>query len=166
MSATSRISRCFGIALVILAVTGSCGHASADQQQAAAATARLKALSESPEAPDLGEIRRLIKAGADVNVRNKFGVTPLIMALQNGHAVVVKLLLAAEADVNAALKTNGVTPLFMASLQGHSKVVKLLLAAGADVNAKTNRGDTPLSIAKMRGHTRVVKFLKEHGAKE
>ena len=66
MSVTSRISPCFGVVILVLAITGSCGHALADQQQANKATARLKALSESPAAPDTAEIRQLINAGADV----------------------------------------------------------------------------------------------------
>ena len=87
---------------------------------------------------DITKIQEAIQSGADVNVRNKYGVTPLLMASQNGHAEVVKLLLAAKADVNAAM-TNGVTPLFIASEKGHTEIVKLLLAARADVNIRVSK---------------------------
>ena len=142
------------------------GHAAGPMsQQAKAATARLKTISESPEAGDLAEIGRLIEAGADVNLRNRFGTTPLFMASQNGHTGVVKLLLANKADVNAALKTDGRTPLFMASQNGHTWVVKLLLANKADVNVARKTDDvTSLFAASYNGHTEIVKLLLAAGA--
>jgi ankyrin repeat protein len=127
-------------------------------EQAKAATARLKTISKFREAGDLAEIGRLIEAGADVNLRNSFGVTPLWMASQGGHTEVVKLLLASKADVNVAY-TDGRTPLWQASLNGHTEVVKLLLANKADVNAVHTDGRTPLWMASQEGHTEVVKLL-------
>ncbi len=125
-------------------------------EDAKAATAKLKTISESTEAGDLAEIERLIEAGADVNLRNCSGVTPLMMASQNGHTEVVNLLLANNADVNAADKTNGVTALWMASHNGHTKVVKLLLANKAEVNAAHTDGRTPLWLTAHTGRTEGV----------
>ena len=165
MSATSRNTQCFAAVLLVLVVTATYGCAPAAQQPSDAATARLKALSESRNVTTVAEIRQLIKDGAEVNVRNKFGATPLFMASHAGRADVVKLLLASKADVNAA-RTNGTTSLYVSSQNGHIEVVKLLLAAGADVNRKDNLGFTPLTIAKKQGHTQIIKLLREHGAKE
>ena len=133
MSATSRNTQCFAAVLLVLAVTAAYGRASAAQQPSDAATAKLKALSESPNAADVAEIRRLIKDGADVNVRNKFGVTPLIMASLLGHTDVVKLLLAAGADVNAKANKGGedYTALRIAKMRGHTQIIKLLTEHGA-----------------------------------
>jgi len=74
-------------------------------------TDQLRVLSESLKATDLSEIRELIQAGADVNVKNKTGITPLYMAARNGHDEIVTALLEAGANVNAAT-TNGETPLW------------------------------------------------------
>ena len=54
------------------------------------------------------------------------------MATQNGHAEVVKLLLAAKAGVNAKASVGGkdYTALSIATLQGHTEIVRLLKAAG------------------------------------
>ncbi|MFB3111225.1 MAG: ankyrin repeat domain-containing protein, partial [Gemmatimonadales bacterium] len=71
-------------------------------------------------------------AGCD---QEQYGVTPLWRASLNGDTETVKLLLDANADVNAARKTDGVTPLYVASQNGHTETVKLLLDAKADVNA-------------------------------
>jgi ankyrin repeat protein len=85
------------------------------------------------------------------------------MAAQNGHTEIVKLLLDANADVNAA-NTNGLSPLYMAAQKGHTEVVKLLLVANADVNLKGSFKDTkytPLEIARVRGHEDIVRILED-----
>jgi serine/threonine-protein phosphatase 6 regulatory ankyrin repeat subunit B len=45
----------------------------------------------------------LLAAGADVNAKDKDGVTALMWASQGGHITVVQALLAAKADVNAKM---------------------------------------------------------------
>ena len=99
------------------------------------ATVELKALTESYDFGNISRSRRLIKAGADVNVINKYGVTPMFIASQNGYLEIVDLLLEAGADVNTAHKESGLTPLWIAAQQGHSEIIRRLLKAGADVNA-------------------------------
>ena len=153
MSIKSRCCRRLGMVMLALATTGFGGCALSSQSK------RLSVISESLDATDITEIRTLLEAGSDVDVRNKYGVTPLWIASQKGHTGIVKLLLEAKADVNAARKTNGVTPLFMASQNGHTEVVKLLLAAKADVNAADQGGVTPLWIAVKKGRTEIVRLL-------
>ena len=91
------------------------------------------------------------------------GDTPLHDAAYRGYADVVKLLLAAGADVNAK-DSFGDTPLHAAAINGQADVVKLLLAAGADVNAKGWIGYTPLHHAAYDGHADVAKLLLAAGA--
>lgn len=93
--------QCFYFAsiIVILASSASCAQKKLDPSEA---TAKLRTYVESKNFKDIDKIRRLIKAGADVYIRTKDGVAPLWMASQNGHTDIVKLLLEAKADVNAA----------------------------------------------------------------
>ncbi len=94
------------VSIVIVAFGGSIISAQ-EQSPNSTVTIKLKVLSGSMDASDITEIRKLIEAGADVNVINKYGATPLIMASQKGYAEVVKLLLDAKADVNVKIEAGG-----------------------------------------------------------
>jgi formylglycine-generating enzyme required for sulfatase activity len=67
------------------------------------------------------------------------GATPLHYASVNGHADMVKLLLVAGANVNAA-RNNGFTPLIIAFQEGKTDAVKLLLAAAKPKEATLDLG--------------------------
>ena len=87
----------------------------------------------------------------------------LLYAAENGNAELMKLLIAAGADVN---KSYGWTPLYRAADYGHAECVKLLITAGADVN-KADRyvyGATPLYCAADKGRTECMKLLIAAGA--
>lgn len=144
--------------VLVAPITCFCTGDSFAQNHENTATEQLQALFESLKDSDITEINRLIKEGADVNVRNKWGGTPLYTA-SNGHTEIVTLLLATKADVNAA-NINGVTPLFIASMNGHTEIVKLLIESKANVNAANKTGNvTPLILASQNGHTETVKLL-------
>ena len=87
----------------------------------------------------------------------------LLEAARDGHAEVVRLLLAAGADVNAQNQF-GYTALMGAAFHGHFEVVRLLLAAGADVNTQDQGGSTALILAAINGHAEVVRLLLAAGA--
>ncbi|MCP4370086.1 MAG: hypothetical protein GY797_18520 [Deltaproteobacteria bacterium] len=140
------------------------GISAQEQSPNSTSTIKLKVLSESMDADDITEILKLLKSGADVNLINENGYSPLYMASMDGHAEIVKLLLEAGADVNKA-STNGITPLYSASVAGTIKVVRLLLEAGADVNKSGADNCTPLCGASSLDNTEVVKLLKKYGAK-
>ena len=50
---------------------------------------------------DLEEVRRLLRAGVDVNARNEYGYTALIVAASYGHPAVVEVLLEKGANGHA-----------------------------------------------------------------
>ncbi|UKZ78705.1 hypothetical protein TrVFT333_006451 [Trichoderma virens FT-333] len=91
--------------------------------------------------------------------------TTLQAAAEKGHQEIVKKLLAAGADVNAAIGYSKWTALQAAAEKGHQKIVKKLLAAGANVNAAVgNYGETALQAAAGNGHQKIVKKLLAAGA--
>lgn len=106
----------------------------------------------------------LLRAGADPNAANRYGVTPLSLACTNGDAELVALLLQAGAHANTPLP-GGETPLMTASRTGVVASVKALLAAGAAVDGKdATRGQSALMWAAAEGHAQVVQELLRAGA--
>ena len=114
---------------------------------------------------DIGTVKALIVAGADVNASDHEGATPLMAAAFAGHAEVVRSLLHKGANVNAVDK-DGHTALMCAAVAGHVKVVEVLLDAGADVNARDSKGRTALDHARKHKHREVVRLLRKHQAKQ
>ena len=92
---------------------------------------------------DLENTQLLIAQGADVNMTNWSGVTPLHFAADRGHKEVVQLLVSKGANVNACTKS-GSTPMHWAADCGHKDVVEMLILNGANVNAVGRYGFTPL----------------------
>jgi len=71
------------------------------------------------------------------------GMTPLLYAARDGRTGIVRVLLAAKADVQQA-DVNGITPLLMAITNNHLDTAKLLLENAAAPNAADWWGRTPL----------------------
>ena len=119
------------------------------------------------------DVRRLLDAGADVDVRDSDGDTPLHGAAILSRFEVVALLLEAGAEVNAR-RSDGITPLHYAvsSSGGDPELIALLLEADADVNARGSAfhidfgsaGFTPLHAAVMWSGPEVVALLLQAGA--
>ncbi|KAI6054667.1 cortactin-binding protein 2 isoform X2 [Marmota monax] len=104
----------------------------------------------------------LNEEGLDINYSCEDGHSALYSAAKNGHADCVRLLLNAEAQVDAADK-NGFTPLCAAAAQGHFECVELLIAYNAHINHAAAGGQTPLYLACKNGNKECVKLLLEAG---
>ena len=116
----------------------------------------------------VGVIKLLLANGANVNLRDTRGKTPLHEAVLRDNQEGVAELLANGADVNAR-DSNGETPLHIAVLHitvwsAHVSVIRLLLAKGVDVNVRDGWGNMPLHLAIRIGDTEVVQLLLTHGA--
>ena len=95
----------------------------------------------------------LVAAGANVNLRQTGGASPLHIAMKNTYGVganIVNFLLSHNADVNAQ-EDDGATPLLAGltanSLSRNRAAFEALLANGADPNLADNRGGAPLHVA-------------------
>jgi ankyrin repeat protein len=96
------------------------------------------ALMEAAGKGNIPEVRALLEAGADPNIRDNKGRT----ALMNAWKEAAILLLEAGADPN--IKDNDGETAIYHSRFGSRDELELLVNAGADINAADNRGYTPL----------------------
>ena len=113
---------------------------------------------------NVAEVRRLIKAGANVSLANNYGATPMSLAAEAGNAEIIKLLLEAGADAESP-NADGQTALLAVSRTGNVEAAKLLLDRGAKVDAKERfGGQTPLMWASARRHPQMMQFLISKGA--
>lgn len=77
----------------------------------------------------------LIARGANPNLKDKAGNTPLILAIDRGYAGLVPILLKGKANPNLAGE-GGQTPLIKAVLRRDEDMVRALLDAGGDPDRK------------------------------
>jgi len=136
-------------------------------------------------------IRLLIEKGADVNLPDDAGLTPLMWAslpgrpkvikagfisspttyfVSSGSPQIVEALLDAKAKVDMQNK-QGATALHYAAVFGPVGKLEALVSRGANVNAPDSDGDTPLIYAvgrdkssDWRGNAESVRFLIGKGA--
>jgi len=92
--------------------------------------------------------------GAEVDVKDDDGMTPLMHASISGNSEVVDLLLLWGALIDDK-DNNGRTALMWASEKGMKKASKVLMKSGACVRAKDKEGNTALHLAAIEGHTKV-----------
>lgn len=100
----------------------------------------------------------LIEHGASIFSRDYEGNTPLILSAKAGHYLIMKALIKAGCDVNAA-NYDGTTSLHYACHKARG--YQTLLDAGADPDVKDKDNITPLLMAASEGLDTVVKALVE-----
>jgi hypothetical protein len=111
----------------------------------------------------LVRLRALISAGADMNVKDVEGWTPLMVAALKGHAKIVVLLLSHGAHIDAK-NNSGWTALRFASSVGDTEMMTLLIGYGADVNSRDDHRQTIMMQAAEEGNVSSIRELLEAGA--
>jgi ankyrin repeat protein len=75
---------------------------------------------------NIGILSMLLAKGANPNLRNANGESPLHLAAQNGSLRMTQLLLDHHTSPNLCRKDDGLLPIHLAEHDGHGNVVKLL----------------------------------------
>ena len=107
----------------------------------------------------LSEIERTVRDGADINVRDGFGRTPLMVAAYRRDIAVARALIEFGANVNA-LEHRSYDVITIAAVQNDLEMLKLAIASGGNVRAITSPyGGTALIAAAHLGHAEIVEAL-------
>ena len=106
----------------------------------------------------------LLAHGADPNIQDKYGATPIQCAASSGNLEYLELLLAAGADP-AYVSPDGQDAFYAAVISSRFECAERLLGLGGDVNTQDHRGKTALCRIAMGGRgVEMAKWLLAHGA--
>ncbi|MCJ1324226.1 hypothetical protein MMC10_000888 [Thelotrema lepadinum] len=106
-------------------------------------------------------LEQLLTAGANPDITNRFGKTPLKLAALNGNLKVTKLLLKHSAKVD--IDDEAESALTFAQAYQNFEVAVMLIKAGARINGNITPFQATFFTAVMLGDAEVVKILIEHG---
>lgn len=112
---------------------------------------------------DFREIKKAIALGADVNVKNANGDTPLNMVAKLSYYFIAKYFIDNGANVNVS-NNDKISPLHFAVEYNNVKMVDLFLKNGADINARDNINETPLHWTGWTGNLESAILLLKYGA--
>ena len=108
---------------------------------------------------DLEALKKAVEEeGMDVNLQNKYGWTPLHMAIRRDRREMVAYLLEQGADID---RVDGVgwTPLMEAVMDDMPELCKLLIDKGADVSIANDRGATASMLVQKFGRDSMREFF-------
>lgn len=124
-------------------------------------------LCDAAVAGDETSVARLLTAGADVDAKDRYGQTALMLAATHGHDGVVGILLAHGADTDVTAKY-GLSALMLAVVNRHAKTVRQLVDAGSELSLKGSgapgfAGKTALDLAEHAGMTEIAEYISAAG---
>ncbi len=93
-----------------------------------------------------------------LNRQDKFGQTPVYIAVSANQYPVIEMLVKMNADIKQA-NAYGDTPLHKAAQSGDIKVLELLLNSGAILWKNNPKGESPIMKAVSAGQVEAVRFL-------
>jgi ankyrin repeat protein len=107
-----------------------------------------------------------VAAGAELNVGDTLGRSPLFISALAAQPACTALMLAARADAEQMMTSHNVgsTPLYAAALAGSTACVGLLCEASVDVNVQTGDGASAMIVASQYGHLKATQLLSSYGA--
>jgi ankyrin repeat protein len=112
---------------------------------------------------DLTLFNWMLEKGADLEVKDKYGRTPLIYCAQSSKPENMTFLLDAGADITAS-DDEGTTALGSAVHKSHEAGVRLLLERGSDIITRHLSGTSIIQVAAETGNLNITQMLLEKGA--
>lgn len=116
---------------------------------------QVSALHNAASQGHMGLVEKLIEKGANPNLNDWNGYTPLINAAFAGQQKVVEYLLAHGAKTDI-VPSSGPTALIAAIQNGNAEIVAALLRAGANPQLTSAAGMTPTQAAELSAHSELL----------
>ncbi|XP_023284986.1 ankyrin-1-like [Seriola lalandi dorsalis] len=108
-------------------------------------------------------VNALIDSGANLNLCDKQGYTPVLLSAELGHTEVLRVLVAKQAKLVATLPDLS-SALHLAVHSGSVPIVQILLEKGLDSNITGPKALTPLHLAAQCNRSNLVGLLVKAGA--
>lgn len=148
-SSTKKLTQVISVLAIVIFVT--CSGSKNDSTEKNSQTETKKETVKAPGMDihtaafmgNLTAIKQHIEAGTDLNQKDQYGSTPLIIATTFDRSEVAIALINAGADLSIT-GNDGSTPLHTAAFLCRTEIVKALLDKGADKEKKNNYGSTAL----------------------
>ena len=80
---------------------------------------------------DFAAAKALLESGAEIDARDRYGQTALMLAAHHGHQALVELLIESGANLDVTAKY-GLSALMLSVISGHRAIAEKLLRAGAN----------------------------------
>jgi ankyrin repeat protein len=148
------VSHSVKVAVALLLLTALCATPSAQSS---------RPLVDAVKRGDHAAVKSLLRNRTVANQAEPDGTTALHFAVQANDTELMRLLIAAGADVKASNRY-GVRPVTLAATNGSEPAVSLLLKAGADPNTLTDAGEPVIMTAARTGKVDALKRLIAAGA--
>ncbi len=112
---------------------------------------------------DVAAVRALLEHGADVDARDRYGQTGLMLAAHGGRLELTRLLIDRGASLDDTAKCD-LSALMLAVIGGHVAIVRALVQAGADTELRGSgppgfRGKTANDMAAAQGRDDLLEAL-------
>lgn len=111
---------------------------------------------------DTAHLRSMLNDGVSAEVRDRNGMTPLMLAVDYQNLEMVRLLVKYKESLNAQDKY-GQTALMLAAGRNFAKAVNLLIAARADLKLVSKSGLTALGFALDNDNRESADILRKAG---
>ncbi|XP_072559799.1 fibronectin type 3 and ankyrin repeat domains protein 1 isoform X1 [Paramormyrops kingsleyae] len=144
-------------------LSGGCTYSSIVSVSTAGEPLNGKDLHQAVNMNDQEQLAKVLQSGTiDVDVPDRMGFTPVMVAAQKGYFSLVQILVQRGADVMRK-SSDRKDSLTLACFSGHLEVVKYLRGCGAPWTSREGGGLTALQAALHGGHLPVIAYMIQDG---